>query len=288
MKLLLIYLLTISSLIAKAENILLQAPGTSPKQYQQALETHKGAISNVEFVHRKILKNEAQELRLYQLGDTAEQKTEETLKQLKLIEKEGPLTLTSLRYIRDLSEKVLSMKISSAERLELRYFYCKAGTLLNEGPLLYPCSTQFTSLQALTAKFPQIEKVFIEAFSFNPQEMAPLSPKTAYQWTLATNTGAPIHFFGTFEQLLNQHFIFEDYISGTCEEYSLNNMDFELTQQGLIFFSSNCLKRASNSNEKSWVEKNKPWIYTAGALVLGGLIYSMKDKKLVINSSLIQ
>nr|WP_295900188.1 hypothetical protein [uncultured Bdellovibrio sp.] len=286
MKNLLIPFLFLTPLNVFAQSILLQAPGASAGSYQEFLKSHKEVISYVEHTQSHLSKNEAQEAQLFQLGDSFNQDITSTITQLKKIQNEGPLTLLSLRYVRDLTEKSLNLKTTTQERQELLHFYCKSVALLSEGPVLFPCPTQFTSLQKLAKKYPNLEKVFIESQGFSAEETVPLSPKTAYQWTLVSNSQSPVSFFGTYEQLLNQQFAFEYLAEGTCDGFSTKDLDLELMNRGVIYFSNECTPRIqSNEKKKSWVAEHKPWLYTAGALVLGGIIYSMKDKKMVINTS---
>lgn len=269
-----------------AQSILLQSPGSSSTAYQAFLKSHKDSISFVDHTQVRLQKNERQETRLFQLGDSFSQNVQTTVTQLKAIQNEGPLTLLSLRYVRDLTEKSLALKISPTERQELLHFYCKSVALLSEGPVLFPCPTQFTSLQKLAKKYLNLDKVFIESQGFTLEDTAPLSPKTAYQWTLVSNSQTPVTFFGTFEQLLNQQFVFANFVDGGCEGFTTRDLDFELTNHGVLYFSDECVRRIqSHEEKKSWVAEHKTWLYTAGAIVLGGIVYSMKDKKMVINTS---
>lgn len=271
---------------ALAQTVLLQAPGSSPSSYREYLKAHPEMISFVASIQERLQKNPFQEKKLFQLADSFTENVDPTVAQLKEIQSEGPLTLLSLRYMRDLSEKSLALKITAAQRQELMHFYCKSSALLGEGPEIYKCPAQIVMLKHIAKLYPQVEKVFVESRLFDVEETSPLSPKTAYQWTLVSNTHKPINFFGTFEQLINQRFTFENQIEGSCEAFSTAQLEMDLINRSAVYFSDTCVGRANTLPEKkSWFAENKTWVYTAGAILLGGLAYSMKDKKLVIDTS---
>lgn len=272
---------------AFSQTILLRASGTSQTTFQEFLQTHPEFVSFIDHALSRAQKNSSQEARLFQLGDSAQQDILATLPELKKIQMEAPLTLISLRYLRDLSEAALGrQKIPVTAKQELLYIYCKSVSLLNEGPILFNCPAQFTSLQKLFKKYPHLQKVQIETMAFGATDTVSLAPNTPYQWTLLSDTQKPVSFFGTFEQLMNQQFSFENFVEGNCDSYSIRDLDFDLMTRGLVYFNNDCQVRlqAGTSKEK-WYENRKTWIYTAGALALGGLVYAMKDKKLMIDSS---
>lgn len=269
--------------------VLLRAPGASPVEFQTFMRAHKEVISFIDYMQGLLQQNAQQEAQLFHLSDTFAQNTPHDITQLKAIQSQSPLTLLSLRYIRDLAEKSLAFKTSSRERQELLHFYCKSATLLQEAPLLFHCVKYFAVLAPLQNKYPQLERILIESMPFTLSETAPLAENTPYNWTLLSNSQAPIHFFGTFQQLLSQQFIFENLAEGDCDKFSTHNFDFNLINRGRIFFSTACPPQALASERgDSWIQKNKPWLYGAGAVALGGLLYALKDKTIIFNTSSIK
>lgn len=270
-----------------ARTILIQAPVSSNLQYKEFLNTHSEVQSFSDFVEARLQKNQNQESQLFKLGDLFNQNISETLRTLKTIQSEGPLTLLSLRYIRDLTEKALAQKNSTAERQELVHLYCKSSLLLNEGPISYSCPSQYISLSLLKKSYPQLVRVSIETvpIDIENKENVLLSQQTTYQWTLLSNSHSPIHFFGTFQQLLNQQFQFEDLINGACEGFSHQNLDLEIINEGSVFFSDTCQKRVKPfDDKKSWASENKTLLIVAGSLIVAGLVYNYtKGKKYVID-----
>ncbi len=142
-------------------------------------------------------------------------------------------------------------------------------------------------LSSLKKQYPQLETVFVESFSFplNENSQVTVSAQTPYQWTLLSNSVQPLVFFGTFEQLLNQQFVFENFVDGSCDGFSTRDLNMELMNRGIVFFSEECQRPAYVPTKKSWASENRHWLYVAGAVVLGGVIYSMKDKKMIIDTS---
>ena len=69
----------------------------------------------------------------------------------------------------------------------------------------------------------------------------------------------------------------------------MNVDEFSLREQGLAFFNPECLPELRAPRQKTsmskWMESNRHWVYAAGALVVGGLVYSMKNKTVVVDTS---
>ncbi|MGZ3775513.1 MAG: hypothetical protein ACXVCY_16455 [Pseudobdellovibrionaceae bacterium] len=272
-----------------ARTIVIEAPLASDIQYKEYLNAHSEAKSFSSYIENKIQNNHTQESQLFKLGDIFFQNLTETIQALKNIESEAPLTLTSLRYIQDLSEKALLEKTSPQEKQQLLYFYCKSSLLLNEGPVLHPCSNQSATLLLLKKYYPQLRRILIETIPFSTEnkETLLIATQTTYHWTLLSNSHAPIHFFGTFQQLLNQQFQFEPLINGSCDEFSHQNLDFEVVNEGVVFFSDICQKRIKPIDEKkSWISENKNFLFIAGGILATGLIYNYaKGKKFIIDTT---
>ncbi|NUN04409.1 MAG: hypothetical protein HUU57_01490 [Bdellovibrio sp.] len=275
-------IVTFLTVSAQAQSIVIRASGSSPAKFNDFMRSRSDATSFIDHTQWHLQKNTLQEDKLFQLADLNNQNSSAALQLIKQIQSEAPLTLTSLRYVRDLTDRLLEQKNSTAVQLELLHTYCKAAALLNEGPALRSCASQVVSLKQIAKKFPTAEKVLVESLSFAWDDNLALSPKTAYQWTLLSNAHTPVHFFGTFDQLINQHFAFENLIEGSCDGFSSNVQDFEAGNRGVVFFNDTCLRKITTASDKgSWIEENKPLLYTAGAIILGSLIVaSAKGKRL--------
>lgn len=280
--------LLVLPLVSWGQTVLIRTAGASEAHFKEFLLKHPQSIEFIQYQGSRIQKNPDQENRLFQLGDSFLQSQSMTLNQIKAIQKEAPLTLLSLRFIRDLSGKALMREVPLQERREWLHLYCKSRTLLKEGPDLFDCPSTVASLSMLKKKYPVLERVFVESFSWEPHENSEvlISKQTPYQWTLLSNAHHPVSFFGTYEQLLNQQLLFENLVEGSCDGFSLGNLDFDLTARGLLYFSDSCTPRAQSPTEKpSWTSDKKTWLYVAGVALAGGLLYSMKDKTLVIDTN---
>lgn len=278
---------TFSSALGWAENILIRATGASPVAYDLFLKQSPQSISYVDYLQRKLQNQPEQERKIFALADSFTTSPELTLLHLKGLQASAPWTLMSLRFVRDLAEKSLGT-VNGATARDLKSLYCKTAVLLNEGPLAFNCPTQFVSLENLRRRFPKAEKLMIESLGFALNDLASpsIAAQMSYHWTFVSNSGKAVSFFGTYDQVFQQSFAFDDLVNGTCEGFSADFNDIELQSQALIFFAESCQKKAATPHDQTpaWYQNKKTWWASAGAVVLGGVIYSLKDKKVVVNA----
>lgn len=267
---------------SKGQGILIRAPQASAREFSTFLQQRKDIISFVEFTQQELQKNEKQEGQLFQLSDSLTEASAPNIPEIKTIQSQSPLTLLSLRYVRDFAEKNLALKISASERQELLHFYCKSAILLQEGPLLFPCAPVTIAMTILKKMYPQLDAIMVEYRTFSTHEVISVNENTKYQWTLLSNAQKPIRFYGTFQQLLSQRFSPENLVQGSCDDFSVSDLDFNVLNQHNIFFSETCIQ-AGNKNppKKSWISENKSWIYVAATVAIGGVLYALKDKTLI-------
>ncbi|UOF00960.1 hypothetical protein [Bdellovibrio reynosensis] len=282
----LIFLLLFFPSLAFSQEVLIKSLGSSPLQYQIFLNENKKFISFIDYNHAKLQRNPTQEEALFQLSELFHHEPKLVVEEIKKIQAQGPLTLISLRFIRDLSDKLLNEKIKADLKKDILGIYCKTISILNEGPALHPCVYDTVSASLLHKRFPQIEKIAIEGLVFDFQDNLVLGSNNPYQWTLLSNSHKAVRFYGTFSQLLNQHFVFESLAEGSCEQHSLpTDLDFEIMETSTVFFAKDCLVKTSLANKKSSsLIAKKSLLYVTGIAVLTGIIYSMKDKTVVIDA----
>lgn len=270
------------------QNILVQAPGVSEAAFFSFANENSQDLTYSLFIQRGLQRNENQEARLFKLTDLLEKNLTEAIAEMKQLTSEAPLTLLSLRYLKDFAEKALSQRISASERKELVHLYCKSSLLLKEGPAQFDCSAKALSFKSLKKQYPLFELVLIESVPFMLSEHGSfvVAADTAYHWTLLSNSKREIHFFGTFSQLQTQHLQSENLVEGSCDQFATQGWDLNLSTSGVIYFSADCKRRpVSQDHAKHWSRPQKSWWYVAGAIALGGLAYTMKDKTLVIDAS---
>ncbi|MGZ3770517.1 MAG: hypothetical protein ACXVCP_10310 [Bdellovibrio sp.] len=272
-----------------ARPIVIQSISTSESQYNNFLANHENVISYSQHIQYQMQTNPSQESQLFRLSDMFNGNIKETIEAIKKIQSESPLTLTSLRFIRDLSQKALQQKNTPIEQSELITFYCKSSVLLEEGPLVYPCSQKRESLSLLKKYYPYINKVLLETVpvEVDGKNSLPLSAQAPYQWTLLSNTHVPIHFYGTFQQLLNQQLTSETLINGNCEGFTHQNLEMDILNEGMVFFSDTCVTKIKPLEEKkSWLSENRNLLLATGGVLAAALLYNYtKGKKITIDAT---
>ncbi|KHD89144.1 MAG: hypothetical protein OM95_04775 [Bdellovibrio sp. ArHS] len=275
--------------ISSGQNIVLQSPSANPVEYENSIDRNPDTQSWIHYLEKSLQSNSSQEDRFLKLGDDFPEHTDRVLISLKELQQQAPMTLISLRFARDLSEKALAQNLSPADKKEFQHLYCKGVVLLNEGPARFPCSTEYISLAKLAKKYSFHKVVLIESVPvpLNEKSALELSPQTAYHWTLASNSHTPVRFYGTYNQLMNQHFVSEPAVEGSCGQFSHRLDDFDILHRASVFFDTSCMQRLKQDEiKKSWVTEKKTWLYIAGAMALGGLVYSLKDKEVTVNTLL--
>ncbi|KYG66123.1 hypothetical protein AZI86_03405 [Bdellovibrio bacteriovorus] len=275
------------SSLSSAETVLVRAPSSSPFAYELFLKQKPQFISYVEYQHRKLQTQGKQEEKIFALADSFQSSPELTLMHLKGLQAEAPWTLMSLRFTRDLIEKSLPTANGNLRR-ELQSLYCKTAVLINEGPLATNCPTQYISLDILRKKFPKADKVLIETLGFSLADPANpvIAAQMRYHWTFLSNSGKAVTFYGTYEQLFQQSFTFADSVNGTCEGFTTDFDDLTVQSSSQVYFSDTCLKGSAlpEGSKTSWIKEDRTWWVAAGLVVLGGLAYSLKDKKVSITA----
>lgn len=272
-------------ILANAQ-VAIKSLDASPIEFQMFLKENPSAIPYSKYRLQGLQNNRSQEEKILKLGDILPQQIDLTTLHLKGFQKESPLTLTSLRFLKDLTESTLLQNVSKADRIDLLFLNCKASILLNEGPINANCESQLVSLKDIKKKYPEAQYLAIEGVVFNLSEDArvPVAARTPYHWNIYSDSQEPLHFYGTYEQMLQQERHSNDLIKGTCQSYELDSMDFNEIFPAKLFFSGSCQRLShSTQSRQSWIPEKKTWLYIAGATALGILAYSMKDKKLVFN-----
>ncbi|UYL09171.1 hypothetical protein B9G69_001095 [Bdellovibrio sp. SKB1291214] len=266
--------------------VIVQSPTSSREEYNAFIKSHAEAVSYVRYFTDKLQSNSHQEDLLYKIAERLDASPKEILLQLRTIESGAALSATSINFIYDLSNK-LQERSEFKNNTELKTLQCKVRGLLSVP--LETCAKVKVDIQAITRQWPTTDTLLIESVPYDLTTGISLeiSSEAAYQFTLLSNTHKAILFRGTFVQLMQQHFVPEPMVSGTCDAFSAAIDDFTIASNGLIFFNPNCTKSIKTPQTEShfiqWVEKNKYWVYPAGVLLIGGAgAYALKDKKIVV------
>ncbi|MBO9667133.1 MAG: hypothetical protein J7501_10005 [Bdellovibrio sp.] len=267
-----------------AFTILIRSGGASPVEFENFAKAHSESKTYVQYISEQTQENPRLEEELFTLGERLSQ-SEDLLPRLEQLQKEYSQSPTALHYTFDLTKKL----VESGKGTNLAgtaVLNCKARSLLQIP--LENCKKSAVDFTTIQRQWPQVEYVMIESllFSLNQSPFAEISKEAAYQWTLLSNSHQAVKFYGTYEQLMIQQLRFEPMAEGSCDGFSVNVNDFNVNANGLIFFNSECTKKIKEPQKATtygeWFDRNKAWVLPVGALFLGGVAYSLKDKEIVI------
>lgn len=287
-------LLIFVSVLAKAqEAVFIQAPGASPNDFSEVAKNTKGLQTILDLQSSRIQKNPLQEEKIFALGEQLNRPVSELIQEIEDLHRMAPLTLVSLSFLKDLSEKILTRSVTSVEGSFLKNLFCQSGLLVDSSAEV-SCKTTKVDLLTIRRQWPQAQALMIESRiiyldnqndSSNPSPE--ILPSVPYHWTLLSNSAQSISFYGTYEQLLQQRLVMENLIEGTCGEFSSRVDDFQVASKALVFFSKDCTKRLYRPIQKTsfaeWIDNNKKWVYPVGGLLIGGALWAAQGKTLIID-----
>ncbi|HWU43777.1 MAG TPA: hypothetical protein VN132_10075 [Bdellovibrio sp.] len=285
--LLFIFTTAFASFAFAHENVLVQSPGASPIEFEKALHETKTWTSYVDLQVSRIQKNIRQEDKVLSLSEKLQSSPTDLRNTLDQMQSESALTETSLHFLRDLSEKVLAGTMNPSDTTYYKSLFCKASGVSSDA-IPSECGSRKVDLAVIHRQWPLAQVLMIENKRVNLEETSPQIPvNVSYHWTLLSNSQKVISFYGTYEQFLQQHFVSENLVDGTCEGFSSSIDDFEVSAKAIVFFSKDCTKALIEPDHKSsfavWFEENKTWVYPVGAVLLGGAILSAQGKNIVID-----
>jgi len=283
MKILNLILVTFfTPLLAQAAGILIQAPGTSPVEFQKVLSSQSHLISYTQSRVEAYQTNTGQEDRIYSFSDEIPFSISRFLQNIRELRAESPLSATSWSFLADFLPRVEISTVLPSQRAAFQDLICQAQLFTGKSVFM-KCNQETISLRSLKSVFPQLETLYVEGRSFSLEDQLALPKTSELHWVLLSNSYKEIHFWGSFEQLRRQQFRFEELVSGSCDAFSMKESNFDLTTRGSVFFSSSCLRRASEPiKEVSWMDRNKYWVIPVGAALVGAAAYQMKDRPMII------
>lgn len=263
---------------ASAE-ILIRAPGASPKLYEEYLSRHlehQSVIASLRSAQKASTEGEPE---LLTLSDRALGGAQELQSFMLQLRSSKIFSQLAWQFIADFLE---------AHRAEFKDFK-KLEPLLCEA-LFYsgkelPSSCRWTtlSLDDLKAQWPEAEGLFIENKYFDLKGAVQIPLSTANQWRLVSNTAQTISFWGSFSEMQRRAQPLEYYVQGQCGEFAVQG-DLPVFISASIYFSENCIMRWQDQPEiktDSWYQRNRSWLIPVGAALVGGAAYSLKDKNIV-------
>lgn len=277
----------LAAMAMPTNTILIQAPGTNSQDFNEMSLNRKNTVTYIDLQIQRLQSNPKQEEKIFSLGEHIEKTPSEISKLIDLQSSESPLTTSSLSFLKDLSEKILARSGNIQGAAYFKNLFCKSAGLADE---ITPdsCLMVKVDLSLIHRQWPQVEALAIESKRFYLNESAPsVNPQSFYHWTLLSNTQKAVSFYGTYSQLMQQSFATENLVEGSCQGFSSNIDDFEVSSKALIFFSKDCVQQVSRPQQPTsfrvWLENNKNWIYPVGALIIGGAIMATQGQTLIID-----
>ena len=285
----LIFALSLPAQIVRAQTSrpLILSASVSPLTYQQFLAQHPGFTSVADF--QASLAPQSDE-KVYALADHLEDPADQLLGEIENLHKEISFNENSQLFLRDLLDKAGTKPLTASQRKIWQALSCLTDNLLGLEDSTQ-CKTDKIPVSEIQKIFPWADGIKMENRFIRLQGQGKIAavPAASYHFQILSNTHKTVFFYGTLAQLKQQSFRPETWVSGNCDEFTTTVDDFSLQEQGSVFFSEACVQSLKNPAQKStlkrWAQENKNWLYAGGAFVLGAVVYGMKNKKLVIDTS---
>lgn len=261
--------------------ILIQAPAASESEYNLFLAENPSVKSYSKFLLEKLSMSVEQEQQLFALADLPPSEIENGLETIQRLNRQAALSELSTQFLLDLTGKWKSQSLPDLTKRRLQELVCKLQ--LQSGQPATDCPVKNVSLVNLKKMYPWMHTLAIESQASLYGKELPIIETAEYHFTVISNSHEAVSFYGTFAELLQHSANPKSLIDGDCHGFQTNIEDLGISLQSRIFFSASCLKAVHNpeENQKNWMQRNKKWLIPAAAVLLGGGLYAMKDKKLV-------
>lgn len=285
MKMLFVSILLLSGLCEA--RILIKSPQASTESFSTFLRSHE-ETSLSDYHAGRLRSNPQQEEKLFALADLPDSEVLQGLASIARIRSEGPLSELSLRFLMDLSARWISQMGASPAREEAHRLFCETSLLLKSQP--QNCQYRIQPLSELHRKAPWADQLLVEGVShaLSAEGHIATGIDGRYHFTLLSNSHHKVHFYGTYQEMLQQDLSSKPLIEGTCEGFTTNTDDLALQMQARVYFSEGCVRalhEVASPQAPGWFERNKKWIFPAAAVVIGAGVYTLRDKRIVIDST---
>lgn len=258
-------------------NVVIKSKDASSDEFKIFLKENRQAISPSQYYFNKWSQEMKNRQIIFEVGGLSDADFQTVLAEIESQRRLFPLSLDEMRFISSLTERNLTLP-------EAQKLYCHSHSLSSSEASRIPCNEKVISLKVLQKNFPEVQAMMVEGFLVNEEKPLKVSQTQPYNWLLLSDTHSPIQFFGTYENLLQQRFEWSPIIIGNCDRFSVNSPDSLLRISAKVYFSSNCLRDTQKSNaEISFEKESRTAIWVTGALILGAIAYSLKDKRVSID-----
>lgn len=282
-----IMILTLLLATTVKAQVLIQAPSASPAEFKKFLQENPTARSYSDVQIEKLQQAPDQEQQLFHLADLSPNEIPLGLETLNRLNQQSALSTLSLQFLLDLTSKWYNSKNAPHIQGPVKTMHCKFSLLQDESNPT-SCAVETVSLENLRKLNPWMTAIAVESQVVPLEENARLKVVTdaPYHFTLISDSHKAIDFYGTFAQLLQQTSQAQALVEGGCGGFQSQIDDISLSLQARVFFTPSCVQatnQADEETEKSWVQRNKKWLIPTAAILVGGGIYAMKDKKIIID-----
>ncbi|WP_374031207.1 hypothetical protein [Bdellovibrio bacteriovorus] len=267
--------------------VLIQAPSASPAEFKKFLQENPTTRSYGDVQIEKLQQAPEQEQQMFSLADLSPTEIPQGLETLNRLNQQSALSALSLQFLLDLTLKWQSGKTSPQIESSVKTLHCKFSLLQDESSPT-ACRVESVSLENLKKLNPWMKALAVESQIIPLEENRHLRlvPEAAYHFTLISDSHTAVSFYGTFAQLLQQANHAQALVEGGCGGFQSQIDDISLSLQARVFFTPSCVQatnQADEETEKSWVQRNKKWLIPTAAILVGGGIYALKDKKVIID-----
>lgn len=279
MKKMISYLISFSFILSPLANaaVVIKNKEVSSQEFKNFLEKNPQAISVSRYYFEKWFQEMKNRQSIFEIASLSEADFATQASEIESQRRLYPLSPDEMRFVNSLAEKNL-------DKPEAQMLYCLSSPFNSTEASRIPCSEKIIHLKALQKAFPEVQSLMIEGFLINDERPFKVAQNQSYNWILLSDAHNPIQFFGTYENLLQQRFEWSPIITGSCDRFTIHSPDSLLRISAQVYFSSECLRETQKSNaEISFEKESRTAIWVTGAIVLGAIAYSLKDKRVSID-----
>lgn len=145
---------------------------------------------------------------------------------------------------------------------------------------------KFSLLLWKQASFPK-SRIFIDGIEYQDTDEVYSLLRLKHQILIVSDHHKEILAWLSIDELFARKDSTETLVQGQCQNFSTSkNIDLSIQDRVFVYFAENCVKNEATLHDlqtsKSWYQENKSWVLPVGIVVLGGLLYSLKDQEVQI------
>lgn len=283
MRSLIYFIFTLFSLKSMAQGPLVLGATGDVKDYRLFLMQNPNFVSWSTYQKDKLASNEAQENQLFEIADIFDQEPHRALSLISELRTRGPLSVLSIQFLYDLSQRKLSNKYSGEIGNKLRRLNCEMGSLISSEDNINNCPEEEFIFLNPTDIASYHETILVESVPL--KRIAHLiKNKARYNWTVLRDDQKPLSLQGSYQEFI----LFKEQVrnqtpltNGSCHDFKLLDSSNESFS---IFFSPDCIRDKNwLPSPRIWPHLKSPWVLGAGVLVSITTLIYLSDKNLKIS-----